>query len=228
MKCRVCSSTSLAPLWRDTDGYQWHRCTACGSDTSAAEYDPTRYGGDYVTDLLDNEGPSVHQAVANHFHNADMIERHAKGKPGRTFLDVGCGHGASGAVMRSRGWAVVGWDVNATDRPTGTVIGAIFQARMFAHRFDAVLCREILEHVPEPHALIGELYAATAPGGVCEITTPRPMPTDRPPPWVCYHWAHLAVWSVESLTAELRRVGFEVLESDIWEHGQRHLCRRAG
>jgi SAM-dependent methyltransferase len=220
--CRVCSAADLSPLWTDGDGFAWARCPRCGSDTSAAPYQPDRYGLDYARDLLFQEGPTP---LHNHQHNADLFERHHAGKPGRTFLDVGCGAGASLEVMRGRGWACVGWDVSADGRPAGAVVSPEFRADLFAHRSDAVLCREVIEHVPDPRGLVRELYAATAAGGVMQLTTPRPI---AKPEWRCYHWAHLCVWSVDALRAELVRAGFDPIETDVWELGQRHVCRRPG
>lgn len=217
MICRVCSSPDTRPLWRDRDGFPWYRCATCGSDTSEAEYQPGRYGRDYVTVLIGEEGDDP---PANHLHNADLFPA---GKPGRTFLDVGTGHGASQDVMRRRGWAAAGWDVSAAGRPAGTAVSDSFRADLFAKPFDAVLAREVLEHVPDPRGLLRELRTATAPGGTLQLTTPRPI--ERGDEWRVYQWSHLAVWSPDSLVAALREAGLEVVQSIVWELGQRHVCR---
>lgn len=39
--------------------------------------------------------------------------------------------------------------------------------------FDAVLCNQVLEHVSEPAALVGELARVLRPGGVLLLTTPQ-------------------------------------------------------
>ena len=217
MICRVCSSPDTRPLWKDSDGFQWHRCVTCGSDTSEAVYEPDRYGREYITTLLGEEG---NDPPANHEHNADLFP---EGKPGRTFLDVGTGHGASQDVMRRRGWATIGWDVSAAGRPPGTIVSESFRADLFARPFDAVLAREVLEHVQHPCVLLQELRAATAPDGILQLTTPRPI--DRGDEWRVYQWSHLAVWSPESLVPALQEAGFEVIQSILWELGQRHVCR---
>jgi|GEM_PF-4452348 len=130
--------------------------------------------------------------------------------------------------MRKRGWCTIGWDVSSEGRPRGTVVSPEFRAELFARSFDAVLCREVLEHAPNPQGLLRELYQVTAAGGVCEITTPRPMdnPKIDDPVCVCYHWAHLCLRSVDALSTELLRVGFLIEEKTIWEFDQRYLCRR--
>jgi SAM-dependent methyltransferase len=230
MTCRVCGSPDLSPLWADGDGYRWSRCGRCGSDTSAAAYQPGRYGPENVGSLMSGDGNNLATALANHEHNAVFFDRHAPGLAGRTFLDVGCGAGVTIEVMHRRGWVCCGWDVTVADRPPGTVVSPAFRAELFARPFDAVMAREVLEHTPDPHGLLRELYLATAEGGVCQVTTPRPLPRehcrDGRPEWLCYHWAHLAVWHPDALRAELGRVGFTILETDLWELGQRHICRR--
>lgn len=220
MKCRVCNSISSYPLWLDRDGCAWRRCNACGSDSSDAQYSPASYGRDYVIDLLFEENGA---AVANSEHNVQLFEKHVGACRG-TFLDVGCGHGASMAAMFAAGWDVTGFDLDRSGRPAGVVVGQEFRADLFATRFDCVLSREVLEHVPDPHGLLKELHAVTKLGGICQITTPRPMTTGEA--YCCYQRFHLSLWSPARLVAELKNLGFEIVESDIWEFGQRHVCRR--
>lgn len=224
--CRVCGSRELRRLWADADGHDWRRCRSCGSDTSSAEYDPGRYGAGYVAGLIEEEGGSLAHARANHEHNAALFDRFHPGPAGRTFLDVGCGHGASLDVMAARGWFCAGWDVGRDGRPKGRVtVSPEFRAAGFGRAFDAVLAREVLEHAPDPHALLRELAAAVAPGGVLQVTTPRPVgrPERR-----CYHWAHLSVWSATALARAAGGLGLEVLHHAPWRLGQRLACRRPG
>jgi len=223
--CDTCGSADTRPLWLEPGGAnQWHRCNACGCDTSEARYAREAYGAEYAAALLVGDCGSIDAGTWNHEHNAAFFDRHAPGKPGRTFLDVGCGAGVSLEVMRRRGWACVGWDVTAEGRPAGTVVADAFTADQFARPFDALLCREVLEHVPDPRALLAELHAATAPGGVCQVTTPRPI--DDGARVEVYQPAHLRAYAPDRLVAELTAAGFDVIESDVWEMGQRHVCRR--
>jgi SAM-dependent methyltransferase len=220
MNCRACDRCDLTPLWADGDGFQWHRCRACGSDTSEAAYAPERYGADYVAALLIEDNAPLE----NHEHNVQAFERHAT-LPRRLFLDVGSAHGAGRQAMWSAGWETMGFDVSFAGRPpVGLVVAPTFQANLFWQRFDAVLCREALEHVEDGRLLLRELLTVTMPGGLCQITTPRPMKACIYPR--CYQRGHLCLWGPRFLTAELERIGFAILETDIWELGQRYVCRR--
>ncbi len=222
MKCLACMSPDLRRLWIDPDGFQWHRCETCGSDTSEATYDPERYGQDYI-DVLMHEDAG--EAVEHHEHNVQMFERHAQGRG--LFLDVGCGHGAGLAAMWSAGWETLGWDVTFAGRPRGIVMSPEFRANLFWQRFDAVLCREVLEHIPDGHRLLRELFEVTRPGGLCQLTTPKPMASLAECKYLrCYQWAHLCLWHPDRLRDELESIGFAIVECEIWELGQRYLMRK--
>lgn len=219
MTCRLCESAQLTPLWTDADGCKWARCRSCGSDSNRdASYARTDYGASYVKRLRADEGIN---AFANHEHNGDAYGRHGA-KPGR-FLDVGTGHGVSGDVMYSYGWDVTRFDICADGRPAGTVIAPDFRASLFPEPFDAVLAREVLEHVADPKRLLEELRDVTKRGGLCQLTTPRPIEECR---YEVYQRYHLLIWSPEALQRELRSIGFKVMEFEPWALGQRYMLRR--
>lgn len=220
MNCRVCEYRELRDLWKDCDGFQWRKCTACCSDTSEAIYDPSGYDAGYVAKLLADEKGLP---VENHTHNGAAFARHAP-KPGR-FLDVGTGHGASQTVMRSLGWTTYGFDVSAQGRPGEAVIAPVFQASLFATRFEAVLAREVLEHVEDGKDLLYQLREVLMPGGLLQITTPRPIETGNE--MRCYQRAHLVLWDPACLRGYLGFLGFEVEESEVWQLGQRYTVRKS-
>jgi SAM-dependent methyltransferase len=70
---------------------------------------------------------------------------------------------------------------------------------------DAVICTEVLEHVGDPGAVLGELYRLLVPGGRIWLTTPFVWPLHEEP----YDHYRYTQYALRSL---LRQAGFEGVE----------------
>ena len=107
----------------------------------------------------------------------DHIDRVA-GLAGRTVLDVGCGGGILAESMAARGAKVTGIDL--ADKPLKVAelhllesgleveylkIPAEELARARPAHFDVVTCMEMLEHVPDPAAIVQACSELVKPGG---------------------------------------------------------------
>jgi 2-polyprenyl-3-methyl-5-hydroxy-6-metoxy-1,4-benzoquinol methylase len=97
---------------------------------------------------------------------------------GKCVLDYGCMDGAFSFALARAGGRVVGYDVApaaiAQARAFGTGPGTpVFTLdRPERGAFDLVFCCEVLEHVPDDRAFVGELVGYLAPGGKLVGTTP--------------------------------------------------------
>lgn len=99
--------------------------------------------------------------------------------PGKRVLDVGCGGGILADSMARRGAQVVGIDLStkalkvaqlhAIEAQTPNVeyreISAEAMAAEQPGSFDAVMCMEMLEHVPDPASVVRACQALVKPGG---------------------------------------------------------------
>jgi 2-polyprenyl-3-methyl-5-hydroxy-6-metoxy-1,4-benzoquinol methylase len=102
-------------------------------------------------------------------------------RPLGSVLDVGCGEGAVGRLLRSEG----------AERLTGIEIDpeAARVAREFYDEvaegavedvlptlsgpFDAILCYDVLEHLVDPSAVLARLRTLAAPGGHLHVSVPN-------------------------------------------------------
>ena len=99
--------------------------------------------------------------------------------PGR-LLEIGCGSGERLAHFAAKGWSVQGQDVDAkavahARASTGLPVhlGPIESLPASAGPFDAVVMSHVIEHVPDPVALLRQAGALMAAGGVLVAVTPN-------------------------------------------------------
>jgi 2-polyprenyl-6-hydroxyphenyl methylase / 3-demethylubiquinone-9 3-methyltransferase len=113
----------------------------------------------------------------------EYVER-AGNLQGRKILDVGCGGGLLAEAMARKGALVTGLDL-ADDLlqvarlhalEVGVTVDYVLEAaepHALAHagEYDVVTCMEMLEHVPDPTAVIAALGQLVKPGGDVFVST---------------------------------------------------------
>ena len=112
------------------------------------------------------------------------IERVAGGLSGKDVLDIGCGGGILSEAMAQRGASVLGIDL--AQAPLGVaklhrlesgvkvdyrLVSAEALAQEMPGRFDAITCMELLEHVPDPAAIVQACGQLLKPGGTAAFST---------------------------------------------------------
>ncbi len=113
----------------------------------------------------------------------DYIEARS-GLAGQRVLDVGCGGGLLAEGMARRGARVLGIDLapealvvaRLHALETGTAVeyrqvAVETLAESAAAGFDVVTCLEMLEHVPDPSAIVAALARLVRPGGHVVVST---------------------------------------------------------
>jgi 2-polyprenyl-3-methyl-5-hydroxy-6-metoxy-1,4-benzoquinol methylase len=102
-------------------------------------------------------------------------------RPLGSVLDVGCGEGAVGALLREQGAErLTGIEIEADaaaaareiydEVHVGGVEGVLPELR---GPFDAILCYDVLEHLVDPGAVLGKLRGLAAPGGHLHVSVPN-------------------------------------------------------
>ncbi|TAK29854.1 MAG: class I SAM-dependent methyltransferase [Chloroflexota bacterium] len=89
-------------------------------------------------------------------------------------LDVGCGKKPYASLF-SQVEAHIGVEVPITLSKSQVidVYGSALHLPFASSSFDTVLCTQVLEHVPEPHQLLGEVARVLKPGGILILTAPQ-------------------------------------------------------
>ena len=86
-------------------------------------------------------------------------------------LDIGCGEKPYRRFLTARQY--VGIDLPTYGPQAVDLFGSALQLPFCDASFDALLCTEVLEHVPEPDALLKETARLLKPGGALILTTPQ-------------------------------------------------------
>ncbi|MFQ5416030.1 MAG: methyltransferase domain-containing protein [Myxococcota bacterium] len=142
-------------------------------------------------------------------------------------LDLGCGNGPLSRPLFERGYRATAIDLDASrlgelastlreQRTPGDLVRADGAALPCANAcFDAVVCREMLEHIESPGAVLDEISRVLAPDGRLCVTTPSAH-TERYFQWVDPSWlamaGHVHVFSRADMRALLEAQGFRVVE----------------
>jgi 2-polyprenyl-6-hydroxyphenyl methylase / 3-demethylubiquinone-9 3-methyltransferase len=113
----------------------------------------------------------------------EYIDRIA-GLSGKSVLDVGCGGGILSESMAARGAIVTGIDLGEKPLRVAQLhllesglpveyrkIAAEALAAELPHHYDVVTCMEMLEHVPDPAAIVEACARLLKPGGTCFFST---------------------------------------------------------
>lgn len=159
--------------------------------------------------------------------------------PGKRFLDIGCNTGFGVEAARQLGFEATGVDLSGEAIEIAKelygqnrfVAGTAQDFAANGEQFDAILCREVIEHMPEVHSFMAALKSLMKVGGVLWLTTPDAghlrVPKNFPEWKEVIPPEHLSYFNRASLTRLLREYDIEILHKKlIWKPSLRVLARR--
>lgn len=141
--------------------------------------------------------------------------------PGK-LLDVGCGDGTFLHRMQSKGWKVDGLDFDANAIESARTRyglnlrrGDLAGAHLPEDTFDAVTMNHVIEHVPDPLAMLRATRRVLKPGGRLVVVTPNSLSLGHKS--FQAHWVnldpprHLQIFTPNALRASAVRAGLKVV-----------------
>jgi SAM-dependent methyltransferase len=154
---------------------------------------------------------------------------------GRRILDVGSSYGFFLAIAAERGWSAAGIELSAADAEHARreynleiFIGRLEDSPYPPGSFDVVAIRHVLEHVPDPTALLAQARYQLKEGGLLLVA----VPNIRSLPALLYgaDWwwidppTHLFCFDRQSLTRCLRLGGFDVIHAETTRGDDQHTA----
>ena len=207
-------------------------CSSCGHLYNAA-FDLDRLDDLYAASVLTNT-PVSESMIRNLEVTADYILSRAPAHP--LVVDVGGGTGVLSRTMARRAREVHLVEPSRALRQedfagTGVTLHQCnFPAPALGDcRFDVIVSRQVVEHIPEPLPFLEALRARLEAHGVAYIEIPSAEYIDRTRSIVDFHYPHVHYYRREEFEMLLVRAGFEVMEVvDVKDGHDRGFLLRAG
>lgn len=235
MSCPICagSESERAVEYRERpegetdfgiDPYlrEYRRCATCGHFFGVMETE-VDYGGDYMDATYADRMEATYERIMSlPPERSDNVQRVARltgaVEPG-TVLDIGSGLGVFGARMKDAGFAVTNLDPDARtvafsrERIGVEAVQADFMTAEGLGRFDLVTLNKVLEHVPDPIAMLRRCHDVLAGGGTVYVELPDGEAARHDPDGFAreeFFIEHLHVFSFSSFSLLADRAGFVV------------------
>jgi SAM-dependent methyltransferase len=189
MHCNICGHDSPGEVERGSvrsnvrkwshEQFALWRCPACLSVHARDEVDLAHYYADYPFHKLGSSPEWMLRAM----YRKQIARLVAAGVTEQSsILDYGCGSGLFLKALRDAGFAnLAGYDEYSEGFADKGVL---------ARRYDCVYAQDLIEHVPEPLALVRTLHELVRPGGVIVLGTPNAESIDLANPEARVHTLH--------------------------------------
>lgn len=181
MICQLCQNNSFAP-WTQTGTYSVVRCTQCGLGMTSPPPRPE------VSHDVNQEKYQLAKCIRTYQSRPvyfssryrKQLKRIQAFRPSGKLLDIGCNIGTFLVEARNMGFNVAGVEMNpdcaeyARDHHGLDVFtGRLDEANLPASSVDVITLFDVLEHVPNPQALLADIYRILKPHGILMLQSPN-------------------------------------------------------
>ena len=237
--CRAADAT-IATEWPRVGKYKAAACWGCGllfanpqpaPEVLAAYYSPQ---GDWRAERKTADAQTKGKGRGGRAVLARLDEYIPPGR--RSVLDFGCGTGPWLNMLQDAGWQTCGIEPSSD---AAFVRHQRLEDIPGDQRFDLVVAYHVLEHLPDPLAILKQLAASLRTGGLLFVSVPRldKVMEHRDARYCLSPPHHIVSFTEACLRCLLARAGFEVVETlhhldDVFTKGtplrMRLLARKAG
>jgi len=176
--CPVCSSVGPFPQRPAAEGFRLFECTKCGivflfpqpqEAELAALYDETYYGEGRKKFLSPVEAGIAALSYLKWKNLQSVL-----GQGGR-LLDIGCGRGTLLGLARASGFEAYGLERPSTVGHSipGILYKSLPECNFPDGHFQVVVLWHVLEHLPDPVAMLREISRILQPGGWLSVAVPN-------------------------------------------------------
>lgn len=176
------------------------RCNHCGSLHSKEAIVPERYYARYYT-----HSHTLDYFTRCSYRNRMRLLERAGARPTHRILDYGCGQGVFISYLQQNGFSQVGgYDPYGTTWRDPSVLDS---------QYDVLTLYDVIEHVDDPRAFVGQVVRSLAPGGLLVIGVPNAskITLSRPQTPQLHQPYHRHIPSEKALVNLGERLGFEVV-----------------
>jgi 2-polyprenyl-3-methyl-5-hydroxy-6-metoxy-1,4-benzoquinol methylase len=216
--CLLCDRpVSIQDKYAQRGRWSYFRCPSCGlvflhpaPDDKALQ--------DFYNNSYEVEFHSYFKAVRRRSKiTLDGLETHFP-QHGR-LLEVGCSYGGFLAEARTRGWDVTGVELSETAVEHARSLGLrVFSGSLpdqipdLGEPYDVLVMFHVIEHIPDPLALLESCRKLIKPGGLLILKTPNVESSIAKITGSSWHWisppAHLYLYSPATLKKLLTKAGY--------------------
>ncbi len=177
-QCRLCGSPNLRLCmsdgrYSDLNYYRCENCSLWNYDIDLG-LDQTQYTERYVSPLDPDYKSNLEVAESWKF-----LDQHVP-RPG-SIMDIGCGNGCLLHHAREAGWQVRGMELSAAaaeaireDQGIEVDVANFLEYdNESGERYDVVVLRHVLEHLPDPILAMQKIAALLKPGGLALLEFPN-------------------------------------------------------
>jgi SAM-dependent methyltransferase len=242
ISCNLCGRDETR-LFLAVNGFSYRQCVACGlvyqNPRPVFRDLKRRYGADYFVYESSNED-NFFNLMKLGLRDAGFDGFYGPGKgagQGRTFLDIGCATGRLLNHVKGMGWRTRGVEICRESADYGRrtygldiFVGTLEEASFPDRSFDVVHLSHLIEHVPDPKALLIEIRRVMTRDGHLLLTTPNVgglQARFSGASWRSAIADHVFLFSKRTMRSFLTGLGFGVEKQVSWGGiplGKRPAC----